>query len=138
LILGYAAKTVFEALQAPACHENMVKVGGYILGEFGNLIAGDPRSAPIVQFNLLHSKYHLCSVATRALLLSTYIKFINLFPEIKGQIQEVFKQDSNIRSSDAELQQRASEYLRLSVVASTDVLVRKLQKRIPKYLKSCK
>ena len=28
----------------PACHENMVKVGGYILGEFGNLIAGDPRS----------------------------------------------------------------------------------------------
>ena len=37
---GYAAKTVFEALQAPACHENMVKVGGYILGEFGNLIAG--------------------------------------------------------------------------------------------------
>lgn len=33
-----------QALQAPACHENLVKVGGYILGEFGNLIAGDPRS----------------------------------------------------------------------------------------------
>ena len=43
-VQGYAAKTVFEALQAPACHENMVKVGGYILGEFGNLIAGDSRS----------------------------------------------------------------------------------------------
>ncbi|KAF6076563.1 adaptor related protein complex 2 subunit alpha 1 [Phyllostomus discolor] len=78
-VQGYAAKTVFEALQAPACHENMVKVGGYILGEFGNLIAGDPRSSPPVQFSLLHSKFHLCSVATRALLLSTYIKFINLF-----------------------------------------------------------
>ena len=37
-------ETFFKALQAPACHENMVKVGGYILGEFGNLIAGDPRS----------------------------------------------------------------------------------------------
>ena len=35
---------ILQALQAPACHENMVKVGGYILGEFGNLIAGDPRS----------------------------------------------------------------------------------------------
>lgn len=35
---------VLQALQAPACHENLVKVGGYILGEFGNLIAGDPRS----------------------------------------------------------------------------------------------
>lgn len=33
-----------QSLQAPACHENLVKVGGYILGEFGNLIAGDPRS----------------------------------------------------------------------------------------------
>jgi hypothetical protein len=60
---------------------------------------------------------------TRALLLSTYIKFVNLFPEIKPQIQEVFKQHSNLRSADAELQQRASEYLQLSIVASTDVLV---------------
>ena len=34
----------FQALQAPACHENMIKVGGYIMGEFGNLIAGDPQS----------------------------------------------------------------------------------------------
>ena len=33
-----------QALQAPACHENMIEVGGYNLGEFGNLIAGDPRS----------------------------------------------------------------------------------------------
>ena len=123
-VQGYAAKTVFEALQAPACHENMVKVGGYILGEFGNLIAGDSRSAPSVQFQLLHSKYHLCSASTRALLLTTYIKFINLFPEIKGQIQDILKSDSNLRSSDAELQQRASEYLHLSVVTSQDVLVR--------------
>ena len=35
---------LLQALQVPACHENMVKVGGYILGEFGNLIAGDSRS----------------------------------------------------------------------------------------------
>lgn len=49
-VQGYSAKTVFEALQAPACHENMVKVAGYILGEFGNLIAGDSRSGPMVGF----------------------------------------------------------------------------------------
>ena len=60
---------------------------------------------------------------TRALLLSTYIKFVNLFPEIRSQIQDVFRQDSNLRSADAELQQRASEYLQLSIIASTDVLV---------------
>lgn len=126
-VQGYAAKTVFEALQAPACHENMVKVAGYILGEFGNLIAGDQRSSPLIQFQLLHSKYHLCAVPTRALLLTTYVKFINLFPEIKSDIQNVLKQDSNIRSSDAELQQRAVEYLQLSQVASADVLATVLE-----------
>lgn len=121
----------------------MVKVGSYVLGEFGNLVAGDQRSSPAIQFQLLHSKvyrkfflffkitcynflflqYHLCSANTRALLLTTYVKFVNLFPEIKHLIQDVFKADNNLRSADAELQQRASEYLQLSIVASTDVLV---------------
>lgn len=130
-VQGYAAKTVFETLQAPACHENMVKVGGYILGEFGNLIAGDQRSSPMVQFQLLHSKYHLCSASTRALLLSTYIKFVNLFPEIKQSVQDVLQSDNNLRSADAELQQRASEYLQLSSIASTDVLATVLEEMPP-------
>lgn len=130
-VQGYAAKTVFEALQAPACHENLVKVGGYILGEFGNLIAGDPRSSPLIQFNLLHSKFHLCSVPTRALLLSAYIKFINLFPEIKPTIQDVLRSDSQLRNADVELQQRAVEYLRLSSIASNDILATVLEEMPP-------
>lgn len=67
----------------------MIKVGGYVLGEFGNLIAGDPRSSPMVQFQLLHRKFPLSSTTTKALLLSSYIKLINLFPEIKSAIQDV-------------------------------------------------
>ncbi|XP_033095544.1 AP-2 complex subunit alpha-2-like [Anneissia japonica] len=130
-VQGYAAKTCFEALQAPACHENMVKVGGYILGEFGNLIAGDPRSSPQVQFELLHSKFHLCSAPTRGLLLSTYIKFINLFPEIKHTIQEVLQTDNQLRNADAELQQRAVEYLHLSNRTSTEVLATVLEEMPP-------
>ncbi|KAK7477193.1 hypothetical protein BaRGS_00031578, partial [Batillaria attramentaria] len=114
-VQGYAAKTVFEALQAPACHENMVKVGGYILGEFGNLIAGDPRSSP----------------NTRGLLLSTYIKFINLFPEIKQNIQDVLRSDNNLRNPDVELQQRAIEYLQLSTITSADVLATVLEEMPP-------
>merc|ERR1712088_1235727 len=58
-------------------------------GEFGNLIAGDARSAPLVQFRLLHSKYHLCSIGTRGLLLTTYVKFINLSPEIKTVLEDM-------------------------------------------------
>ena len=82
-----------------------------------------PPPSPLVQFKLLHSKFHLCSVPTRALLLSAYIKFINLFPEVKATIQEVLRSDSQLRNADVELQQRAVEYLRLSCIASTDILV---------------
>ncbi|OQR79959.1 AP-2 complex subunit alpha-like [Tropilaelaps mercedesae] len=130
-VQGYAAKTVFEALQASACHENMVKVAGYVLGEFGNLIAGDARSNPSIQFRLLHSKYHLCSPGTRALLLTTFVKFINLFPEIKADIQAVLQTDSNSRSADVELQQRTSEYLSLSLKVSSDVLATVLEEMPP-------
>ncbi|XP_064635751.1 AP-2 complex subunit alpha-2-like [Lineus longissimus] len=130
-VQGYAAKTVFEALQAPACHENMVKVGGYILGEFGNLIAGDPRSSPSVQFQLLHSKFHLCSGATKGLILSTYVKFINLFPEIKNQIQDILGHDNQLRNSDVELQQRSIEYLRLTSITTADVLATVLEEMPP-------
>lgn len=101
----------------------MIKVGGYILGEFGNLIAGDSRSAPLIQFKLLHDKFTFCSIGTRALLLSTYIKFINLYPEIKGDIQGVFEQDTQSRNADLEVQQRAIEYLKLSHVATPDLMV---------------
>lgn len=35
----YAAKKVFAAVNKPSVHESAVKVAGYILGEFGHLIA---------------------------------------------------------------------------------------------------
>lgn len=127
----------------------MIKVGGYILGEFGNLIAGDPRSSALIQFQLLHSKFPFCSLSTRSLLLSTYVKFINLYPEIKGHIQTIFEQDGQSRNSDLELQQRSIEYLKLSHKADPDVMVRERERvrvRVklsflslsrPLYLRSC-
>uniref|UniRef100_A0A3Q3IWN3 AP-2 complex subunit alpha n=1 Tax=Monopterus albus TaxID=43700 RepID=A0A3Q3IWN3_MONAL len=121
-VQGYAAKTVFEALQAPACHEE-TEVLLLMLCLFS--------FSPLVQFNLLHSKFHLCSVPTRALLLSAYIKFINLFPEVKATIQDVLRSDSQLRNADVELQQRAVEYLRLSCIASTDILATVLEEMPP-------
>ena len=74
-------------MKASSCHENMMKVGGFVLGEFGHLIATDETSTPLAQFHLIHAKYHLCSPSTKAMLLSTYIKFINFFPDLKSEIQ---------------------------------------------------
>lgn len=51
---------------------------------------------------------------------------MNLFPEVKATIQDVLRGDSQLRNADVELQQRAVEYLRLSTVASTDILVWRL------------
>ncbi|KAG0171178.1 hypothetical protein DFQ30_001336 [Apophysomyces sp. BC1015] len=116
----YAAKTVLNYLGSPQYNETMVKVGGYILGEFGHLIANYPGCSPIEQFNAVHSKFNLCSLQTRALLLTTYVKFVNLFPEIKGQVLAVFNQYRYVL--DSELQQRACEYLAISTMSTDDML----------------
>jgi len=60
----------------------------------------------------LHSKFPACSLGTRALLLSSYIKLLNLFPEIHSEVDQVFKQYSTVL--DVEVQQRAAEYLAIS------------------------
>jgi AP-2 complex subunit alpha len=116
----YAAKTVLNYLGSPQYNETMVKVGGYILGEFGHLIANINGCSPIEQFNAVHAKFNLCSLQTRALLLTTYVKFVNLFPEIKGQILPVLNQYRYVL--DAELQQRACEYFSISTMPTDDML----------------
>ena len=64
---------------------------------------------PIDQFEALRSKWDSSSQSTRAMILSTYIKFVNLFPEIRGPIMGLLRQYA--LSLDTEIQTRASEYL---------------------------
>lgn len=116
----YAARNVLEHFKHPTCHENMLKIGGYVLGEYGHLIADEPGCSPIEQFLALHDKFPSSSPFTRAFLLSTYVKFVNLFAEIKPQIVQVFEFYST--SIDPELQQRACEYLRLVNHPNTGLL----------------
>lgn len=116
----YAARTVFKALQFPTSHETCVKVGGYILGEFGHLISDNSESTPQLQFEVLHMKFPTCGLDTRAMLLSTYAKFVNLFPELGPQIKEVFNQYRSF--IDAEIQQRACEYFNLTSLRDDELL----------------
>jgi AP-2 complex subunit alpha len=112
-IQEYACVTVLKALKHPSCGETTVKVAGYLLGEFGHLIADKPESTAKDQLDALHSKFHTSSLATRALLLSTYVKLLNLFPdELGAQIKDILQ--SCASSTDAEIQQRAYEYLNLT------------------------
>jgi AP-2 complex subunit alpha len=108
----YAAYTILQAVKQPDCHEVTVKIAGHLLGEFGHVIVESPGCSPIEQFKALHSKFVLFSSTTKGVLLSTYFKFVNLFPEIKFEMIKVFEQYSYVL--DVELQQRACEYLAIS------------------------
>ncbi|POW19569.1 hypothetical protein PSHT_04588 [Puccinia striiformis] len=116
----YAMQKVFEYIHLPVCHEQMIKLAAYIMGEFGHLVANNEGLSPIEQFQVLHSKANQCSTSTRAMLLTTYLKWLNLFPEIRTQILEVFEKYSHVL--DAELQQRACEYLAIAQLADEDLL----------------
>ncbi|KAI5309426.1 hypothetical protein KEM55_003254, partial [Ascosphaera atra] len=116
---AYAATHILEYVKRD-CHDSLVRIGGYILGEFGHLVADNPGCSPIEQFMALQARMVYCSDNTRALLLSSFIKFVNLFPEIKPQLLHVFRLYS--RSADAELQQRACEYLKLATMPTDDLL----------------
>lgn len=116
----YAAQNALQYVKSDHCHETLVKIGAYILGEFGHLIADQPKCSPIEQFMALQGKLSGCSSSTRAMILSCFIKYVNLFPEIKPQLIRVFEYHSH--NLDSELQQRACEYLTLANMPTDDLL----------------
>ncbi|PBP19428.1 ap-2 complex subunit alpha, partial [Diplocarpon rosae] len=116
----YAAQNILQYVKADHCHETLVKIGGYLLGEFGHLIAEDKGCSPIEQFIALQGKLQGCSSPTRAIILSCFIKFVNLFPEIKPRLMYVFQAYSH--TLDSELQQRACEYLAMASLPTDDLL----------------
>ncbi|KAG6152127.1 hypothetical protein E4U37_004164 [Claviceps purpurea] len=116
----YTAQTALQYVKSDHCHETLVKIGAYITGEFGHLVADQPRCSPIEQFMALHGKLPGCSPSTRAMILSCFIKFVNLFPEIKPQLLHTFEFYSH--TLDSEMQQRACEYLTLANMPTDDLL----------------
>ncbi len=49
---------MFDLLQIPSLHENMVKVGAYVLSEFGVLIKDMPGKSTEKQFDLIHKHFY--------------------------------------------------------------------------------
>lgn len=116
----YAAQNSLQYTKQDHCHETLIKIGAYILGEFGHLVAEEKGCSPIEQFMALRSKLPACSSATRAMILNCFVKFVNLFPEIKLQLVQVFGVYAH--TLDSELQQRACEYLTLARMQTDDLL----------------
>lgn len=119
----YAARASYAALHQTACYDVIVKLAGYVLGEFGYLIANDPQTDYLKQLSILREKLERCTSSTKALLLTVFMKFLNLYPDIKDEIQAVFRDKNNIKSENEEIQQRTVEYLRLSETANKSLLI---------------
>ncbi|XP_055960280.1 AP-2 complex subunit alpha-1-like isoform X2 [Mercurialis annua] len=112
----YAAAKAKEYLDKPAIHETMVKVSAHLLGEFSHLLSRRPGCSPKEIFSIIHEKLPTVSTSTIPILLSTYAKILMHTqppdPELQNQIWAIFnKYESCI---DAEIQQRAVEYIALS------------------------
>lgn len=95
------------------------------------MIANDQGYSPYEQFVSLHSKSQFCSAPTRALLLSTYIKWVNVFPEIKIHLVGVFERYRHVL--DSELQQRACEYYALAMRPEEDALLQNICEEMPPF-----
>lgn len=83
------------------------------------------------QFQVLHSKSQFCVASTRSLLLSTYIKWVNVFPEIKPQLLNIFERYRHVL--DAELQQRACEFYALASRPDDDELLQNVCEEMPPF-----
>jgi AP-2 complex subunit alpha len=104
---------------------------GYVLGEYGHLIANEEGHSPMEQLHVLHTKSQFCTAPTRALLLTTYIKWVNVFPEIKAQLINIFERYRHVL--DSELQQRACEFYALASRPDDDELLQNVCEEIPPF-----
>jgi len=107
----YAANKLFTALSLPNVHENVVKVGAYVLAEYGSFIANQPGKEPYKIFETLSRHWVSVSANTRGMLLNAYVKLAVNFPELKDEITSVL--EINSEHWDPDIQQRAVEYSQL-------------------------
>jgi len=113
----YAARNVVEVLRRGATHESLICTSAYILGEFGRLIVNEV--SPSEQFKLLNAVFPAASQPTKGLLMTAFVKIYlvdSANPELRTSVVGLFERHQ--RYMDAELQQRAVEYLRLVATPS--------------------
>ena len=79
---SYAAERMFAIVSSKRCHETAVKIGAYVLGEFGFLVAEEPGMSGDQQFRALYQHFPTVTSATKALMLSAFAKIANLYEEV--------------------------------------------------------
>lgn len=116
----YAVKRVLETLSSatpssshaisanPLAHSDaIVKLGGFILGEFCTQYTGDVLDL----FMVLQDQINSVPWKSKVILLTAYLKFADKFPHIRPTVEDAISMCCE--SSNLETQQRANEYIQL-------------------------
>ena len=135
----YAVHKLFIAMKSNLGQEGLIKVGVYILGEFGDVLVNNPATGPdnedisvteqdvvdlIDEINL--RKY---TPTVKEHLLNCYLKLITKFSEKSSQHLK-FLLEQETRSYYCEVQQRATEYMVFSQLADAS-LKEEITKNVP-------
>ena len=86
----YAALKMFDVMRTPSLHEAMVKIGSYVLSEFGYLIANEPGKSFTTQFNMIKQKMPACSNTGKSMILTAFIKMSKNSAEVVPLVKQVF------------------------------------------------
>ncbi|CAK8998368.1 AP-2 complex subunit alpha-2 (100 kDa coated vesicle protein C) (Adaptor protein complex AP-2 subunit alpha-2) (Adaptor-related protein complex 2 subunit alpha-2) (Alpha-adaptin C) (Alpha2-adaptin) (Clathrin assembly protein complex 2 alpha-C large chain) (Plasma membrane adaptor HA2/AP2 adaptin alpha C subunit), partial [Durusdinium trenchii] len=107
----HAASKAYQNLTSQrAPHDTLLRLGAYLIGEFGHLL---PQSVtPRAKFEALHRHFARGSQQTKAILLLASVKLLNGNAEaLKGEVGNFLREIQD--SADVDLQQRAVELLQL-------------------------
>ena len=114
----YASLQIYLSLKAEKVHETMVKLGASVLPEFGYHIADAPGKGYSEQLDVLYDHYLTSSSSTKAMILSALMKFCLLDSSVRDKALVIFKK--NAVSWDEDIQQRASEYVKMIKAIESD------------------
>lgn len=116
----YAVEQIIMYLQQALCHDSLVKLGAYLLGEYGYVVANRPGCTPMDQFQLLTRHMLSCTAMTQAMCMTTYAKWAGMYPEMQTTLLTTLQRYVHVLHM--ETQQRASEYAQLILLSMREKL----------------
>lgn len=107
----HAASKAYQNLTSRrAPHDTLLRLGAYLMGEFGHLLP--PSVTPRAKFEALHRHFVRGSQQTKAIILLASVKLLNGNEALSGEVGSFLKEIQD--SADVDLQQRTVELLQLA------------------------
>jgi len=110
-IQKYAAAKLLGTLNTAHAYEPLVKLGAYVLGEYGELVAENEKTF-VKEYDILMRHYNSCSSDGKCMVLSALTKLSSKSKEVK-ELCLKWLESTVVLQWDLDVQQRAIEYLHL-------------------------